>query len=178
MKMKKPNKSKTDVEWGVDSRYTTLEKRHNDGKHLMEARLNRLNNLSRQEIVKAKLMALKLQMEDYLKKTVPRENHSFTSFLSTYIDIIYDKRASFAQDINITPVSLSQIINNHREPKEEFMLRLMLHSELTYKGICDFQKRMWYEVYYHEKVCDLIAHQNEWKNSETKHVKIDNAALR
>ena len=84
----------------------------------------------------------------------------------------------FAKDIDVTPVSLSQILNNHREPKEEFMFRLMLHSELTYKDICEFQKKTWYQVYYHEKICDTMANQDEWRPAEKKHVKINNAVLK
>jgi len=132
----------------------------------------------RKQIIKAKLLQLKLKMEDYIKQPVYEEYNFFTSFLSDYIDTIYEKRVMFAKDINITPVSLSQILNNHREPKEEFMFRLMLHSELTFKSICEFQKRTWYQVYYHEKICDTMANQNEWKPTEKKNVKIKNAVLK
>jgi hypothetical protein len=117
-------------------------------------------------------------MEDYLTGPVYEDYNFFTNFLSNYIDIIYDKRVMFAKDINITPVSLSQILNNHREPKEEFMFRLMLHSELTFKEICDFQKKTWYQVYYHEKICDTMSKQDQWRPEEKKHVRIKNAVLK
>jgi len=85
---------------------------------------------------------------------------------------------SLANDINITPVSLSQILNNHREPKEEFMFRLMLHSELTFKNVREFQKKTWYQVYYHEKLYDTMANQDVWRPAEKKHVRIKNAVLK
>ena len=63
---------------------------------------------------------------------------------------IYSKRSSFAKDINVIPVSLSQVLNNNREPKEEFIMKLMIHSEKAYMDICEFHKKTWFQVYYHE----------------------------
>lgn len=177
MKTNKEASKITSPEFGVDSRYKSLDKKLSDGKILMEARLNRLNGLTRNQIIKAKLLQLKLRMEDFIQQPVYEEYDFFTGFLSSYIDTIYEKRVMFAKDMSITPVSLSQILNNHREPKEEFMFRLMLHSELTFKNICEFQKETWYQVYYHEKICDTMANQDEWRPAETKNVKIKNAVL-
>jgi len=178
MKTSKTAKRKVEPDFGVDSRYKSIDKKLADGKNLMQARLERLNNLSRNQIVQAKLLQLKLKMQEYLSQPVYEEFNFFTSFLSNYIDTIYEKRTMFAKDINITPVSLSQILNNHREPKEEFMFRLMLHSELTFKNVCEFQKKTWYQVYYHEKICDTMANQDEWRPTEKKYVKIKNAVLK
>ena len=163
-----------DPEFGVDSRYKTKKARISDGRILMEARINRINKLSDSQIVKAKLLQLKFRMEDYLKKPVYQEFNFFTDFLTNYIDTIYDKRINFANDITITPVSLSQVLNNHREPKEDFILKLMLHSELVYKNICEFNKKTWYQVYYHEKVCDTMSNQDKWRPRVSKHVKFEN----
>jgi len=178
MKSSKTAKKIIDPEFGIDSRYKSIDKKLADGKALLEARLKRLNSLSRNQIIKAKLLQLKLKMQEYLSQPVYEEHNFFTSFLSNYVDTIYDKRTMFAKDINITPVSLSQILNNHREPKEEFMFRLMLHSELAFKNVCEFQKKTWYQVYYHEKICDTMANQDEWRPTEKKHVKIKNAVLK
>jgi hypothetical protein len=178
MKKSKTAKGIIDPEFGVDSRYKSIDRKLTDGRNLMEARLKRLNNLSRNQIIKAKLLQLKLKMQEYLSQPVYKEHNFFTSFLSNYIDTIYDKRTMFAKDIDISPVSLSQILNNHREPKEEFMFRLMLHSELAFKNVCEFQKKTWYQVYYHEKICDTMANQDEWRPAEKKHVKIKNAVLK
>ena len=162
-------------ELGVDSRYKRKQDKLSEGKALLEARLQRLNNLSKSQVVEAKLLQIKYKMESYLKQPVYEKTNVFTDFLKSYIDSIYDKRIMFAKDINVTPVSLSQVLNNHREPKEEFMFRLMLHSELTFKGICNFEKKTWYQVYYHEKLCDTMGNQDTWKPEERKHVKIENA---
>jgi len=171
-------KAATYPEFGVDSRYKSKKEKLSDGQRLIEERLKRLKDLPKGQIVKARLIQLKLKMEEYLRQPVYLKNNFFTDFLSEYIDLLYEKRVLFANDISITPVSLSQILNNHRAPKEEFMLRLMLHSELTFKNICKFEKSTWYQVYYHEKICDTIANQNEWSPLEKKHVNIQHASLK
>jgi len=173
-KEKKSNKEIEGAEYGVDSRYTSKKQKIADGKALMEARLERMKNLSEDQIIKAKLLQLKLRMEEYIKKPVYKEHNSFTEFLKSYIDTIYSKRIHFARDVNIRPVLLSQVLNNHREPKEEFILRLMIHSEETYRNICKFQKQTWFQVYFHEKICDTIFNQDKWRPDVEKHVNISN----
>lgn len=70
---------------------------------------------------------------------------------------------------------MSQVINNHREPKEEFILKLMIHSEKVYKNVCEFDKKTWYQVYFHEKICDTMANQEQWQPEIEKHVRISEA---
>ena len=170
----KPSKIE-DPEFGVDSRYKNENERITEGKLLMEARINRINKLTSNQIAKARLVQLKLKMEDYLKKPIHKDYNFFLDFLTRYIDAIYDKRNLFAKDIGITPVNLSQVLNNHRPPKEDFILRLMLHSELVYENICEFKKRTWYQVYYHEKVCATMSSQDEWGPRVSKYVKFNKA---
>ncbi len=160
-----------DAEYGVDSRYKSNKERESDAAALMEARLKRMQNLSKNQIIRAKLMQLKLKMEDYLIKPVYDNHNYFSEFLGTYIDTIYSKRSEFAKDIDITPVRLSQVINNHREPKDEFIMKLMIHSEKVYKNICDFHMKTWFQVYFHEKICDTMASQEEWLPKIEKHVR-------
>lgn len=171
--MKDRNKrQEVDAEFGVDSRYASSRARKADGQALMEARLERMKNFSEEDIKRAKLMQLKLQMEDYLNKPVCSEKNFFTNFLSSYIDTIYSKRSSFANDIDITPVRLSQVLNNHRDPHEEFMLRLMVHSEKAFQGVCEFPQKTWYQIYYQDKICDTLLNEDEWKPKAEKHVKL------
>ena len=165
-------------EYGVDSRYKSIEDRNADGKALMKARKQRLANISDDQIIKARLLQLKLKMEEFLKTTVHKECDFFIEFLKSYIDTIYSKRVHFAEDINVKPVLLSQVLNKHREPKDEFILRLMMHSEKTFKSVCHFQKETWYQVYFHEKICDTISTQDRWIPEVEKHVKIDNLKIK
>lgn len=161
-----------DAEYGLDSRYDSKKESESEATLLMEARLMRMKNLSKDQIIRAKLMQLKLKMEDYLKEPIYDDKNHFSDFLKAYIDTIYPTRNKFAQDINVTAIRLSQVINNHREPQDEFMKRLMIHSEKVYENICDFQKKTWYQVYYHEKICDTMSNQEKWRPSLEKDIKL------
>lgn len=173
MNKKNENNFKEDPEFGLDSRYESRAESESEATLLMEARLNRMKNLSKEDIVRAKLMQLKLQMENYVKQPICDSRNYFSEFLKSYIDAIYSKRNVFAKDIDITAVSLSQVINNHREPKDEFIRKLMIHSEKVYSNICDFSKKTWYEVYFHEKICDTMSSQQEWRPKIEKQVKFN-----
>lgn len=161
-----------DAEYGVDSRYKSDKERESDATALMEARLMRMKNLSKDQIIRAKLLQLKLKMEEYLKNPVYDNRNYFSEFLESYVDIIYSKRSVFAKDIDIAPVSLSQVINNHREPKEDFIMRLMIHSEMAYKNVCEFHKKTWYQVYFQVKICDTMSSQEKWRPEIEKHVRL------
>jgi hypothetical protein len=176
--IKEKNKFKeiAGAEFGVDSRYTSKKEQLDDGKALMEARLHRMKNLSSDKIMKAKLLQLKLKMEEFVKEPIYQEESHFTKFLTTYIDTIYSKRIDFAKDIDIDANLLSKIVNNHRKPKEDFLLRLMIHSEKTYSNICHFHKGIWYQVYLQEKLSSLMAKQDQWRPRVERHVNIRNLA--
>lgn len=162
------------AEFGVDSRYTSKKEQLDDGKALMEARLHRMKNLSSDKIIKAKLLQLKLKMEEFVKEPIYQQENHFTKFLASYIDTIYSRRIDFAKDIDIDANLLSKIVNNHRKPKEDFLLRLMVHSEKTYHNICHFHKKIWYQVYLQEKLSALMANQDQWRPQVERHVNIKN----
>ncbi len=173
--MTENKKNIIDTEYGIDSRYKSNKESESEAAALMEARLRRMRNLSKEQITKAKLLRLKLKMEEYLKNPVYDKNNYFSDFLKFYIDSIYSKRNAFAKDIDVAPVSLSQVINNHREPKEEFILKLMIHSEKVYKNVCEFHTKTWYQVYFHGKICDKMSNQEQWRPEIEKHVRISKA---
>lgn len=174
---KKPNIINTDSEFGVDSRYKSAKDKEDDSVALMEARLARMKNLSKEDILRAKLLQLKLRMESYLKEPVIDNQNNFANFLETYVDTIYTKRSKFAHDINVTPVFLSQVINSHREPKEEFILKLMIHSEKAFRNVAEFQNKTWYQIYFHEKLCDTMSSLDKWRPEIEKQVKFSEAIL-
>jgi hypothetical protein len=161
-----------DVEYGIDSRYKSDLESVSEATALMEARLRRMKLLSNDQITKAKLLQLKLKMEEFINHPVYDNHNHFSNFLKFYIDSIYSKRSIFAKDINVDPVSLSQVINNHREPKDEFILKLMIHSEKVYKDVCSFNKKIWYQIYFNNKICEIMAKQEEWQPEIEKQVRI------
>jgi hypothetical protein len=160
-----------DPEYGLDSRYQSENERVTEAKALTEARSNRMKNMLQEQILQARLMQLKYRMEAYIQQPVYDDSNYFSEFLEFYIDNIYPKRNQFASDMDITPVKLSQVINNHREPKDEFIRRLMVHSEKVYKQVGDFDPKIWYQVYLHEKLCDTMASQDKWKPKIEKQIK-------
>ena len=173
MTMANKNNNMTEyIEYGVDSRYPSNMEKESESVKLMQARLDRMKNLSKEQIMHAKLLQVKLKMETYLKQPVYDNHNHFTNFLRLYIDSIYSKHCEFADDINITPVLLSQVINNHRAPKDEFIMKLMIHSEKVFNKICDFQKKTWFQVYFQEKICDTMSNQEKWRPKLEKQVKL------
>lgn len=168
----KENIINSDSEFGIDSRYKTKKEREQDSIALMQNRLERMKNLPKDQILRAKLLQLKLKMEDYLKKPVYDNQNHFAQFLEFYVDTIYSKRIDFAKDINVTANFLSKIINSHREPKEEFILKLMIHSEKAFEHVGEFHKKTWYQVYFHEKLCDTMSSQEKWRPEIEKQIKL------
>jgi len=59
-----------DAEYGIDSRYKSGLESVSEATTLMEARLRRMKMLSNDQITKAKLLQLKLKMEDFLNHPV------------------------------------------------------------------------------------------------------------
>ncbi|MDH5597770.1 MAG: hypothetical protein OEY34_01520 [Cyclobacteriaceae bacterium] len=171
MNSKRNKNSVEDADFGLDSRYKSKKEQVSEATSLMEARLMKMKNLSKGQIIRAKLMQLKLRMEEYIKQPTCDDQNHFSDFLKMYVDTIYSTRNKFAHDINITPIRLSQVINNHREPQDEFMMKLMIHSEKVYKNIGDFQKKIWYEVYFHEKICNTMSSQENWRPRLEKDIK-------
>ncbi len=172
MKATLKGNSNENTEFGVDSRYHNSKERESDSVALMEARLKRMKNLSKEQIMQARLVQLKLKMENYIHVEADDAKDSFTGFLESYIDILYSRRTEFASDVNISDVLLSQIINRHREASKDFMLKLMIHSEKIFSGISDFRKETWYHIYFQEKIRDMMATQKDWRPEIEKQVKL------
>lgn len=172
MKATLKENSNENAEFGVDSRYQNNKERESDSVALMEARLKRMKNLSKEQITQARLAQLKLRMENYIKAETDDARDSFTGFLEAYIDTLYSRRTEFANDVNISDVLLSQIINRHREASKDFMLKLMIHSEKIFSSISDFKKEIWYQIYFQEKIRDMMATQKDWRPEIEKQVKL------
>lgn len=66
----------------VDSRYSSAKEQRDEAKLLMEARKQRMSKLAQADNFKAKLMQLKLQMEEFMLKLMV---HSERVFKVTFI---------------------------------------------------------------------------------------------
>ena len=56
--------------------------------------------------------------------------------------------------------------------KEEFIGKLMIYSEKVNKNVYEIHKETWHQVYFHEKTCDTISNQEQWRPEIEKHVRI------
>jgi len=85
--------------------------------------------------VKANLLQLRFQIDDYINDKKFDKNKTFGYFLKTYIEGLEMKRKDFAGEINIKETELSQYINNHRTPPQNVIIRLELHSRKTISAV-------------------------------------------
>lgn len=171
MDNKSEHKELEDFKYLIDSRNLSDKEKTEERETILRARELRFREREEKEIIVANLLQLKYQMEDYLENPLCDHHPYFPKFLESYVDILYSKRKDFASDIDIEPTTLSHVINNHREPKDSFIYRLIVHSEATYKDICDFEKEIWPKIYYQDKICDFLSSSEKWKKTEAKHVR-------
>lgn len=109
-------------------------------------------------------------MEEYLEEGLCKSGPYFTLFLNTYVNTLYKKKKDFASDLSIDPIVLSQVLNDHRDPQESFIHRLVLHSMASFEKVCEFNEDMWPRIFYQDKVCKFLSSQNTLKEAEAKYV--------
>ncbi|MDR6567316.1 helix-turn-helix domain-containing protein [Chitinophaga sp. CC14] len=112
----------------------------------------------------AQLLQLKFLIEDYLKADSFNKEFYFGYFLKEYITRQEKKNKEFAQEIDVDPTELSQIINQHRKPTEKIIYRLELHSNRNFPAV------MWFRLLEKEREYEL-RHNNKIVDSEKIHVK-------
>jgi hypothetical protein len=106
----------------------TKKEQKEAAEQLAEARRKFREQSAKIEYIKANLLQLKSQIHDYARSEQYDPNKRFGQFFKTYLFIINKKSSEFAEEINIHETLVSQLINNHREPNEDILVRLELHS--------------------------------------------------
>ena len=91
-------------------------------------RRKQFENRTPQQKIHSNLLQLRFQLEDYLRGGKYAENLNFSHFLNEYINRLEKRDKQFAEEVDIKPAVLSQYLNNHRNPTEEFIIRLEIHS--------------------------------------------------
>jgi plasmid maintenance system antidote protein VapI len=127
-------------------------------------RKKRLRERSPEQQILANILQLKFQLEDYIQHSDYDDKHNFGFFLKSYIDILGKKNKDFAEEIDITSAELSQLVNSHRNPSKEILVRLELHSDNNIPAIA------WYRLLEKEQT-HLLAVDQELRKAEAKHVK-------
>lgn len=112
----------------------------------------------------SKLLQLKIQLEDYIKSNQYKESLNFGYFLNEYVSRQGKKGKEFASEVDVTPAVLSQYMNNHRKPKDEFIIRLEIHSSGMIPAI------NWFKVIQKDKEHEIMTNQT-LREEESKYVK-------
>ena len=155
----------------IDSRNLSSKEKQKEREAILNAREERFNKRSENERKVVRLLQLNYQMQEYVKDSACKSGPMFSKFLTSYVDILYEKRKLFAEDIQVSSILVSHLINGHREPNENFFYRLILHTQETFKPFCQFEKALWLKVFYQDKICGFSASLAKWGHEEKKNVK-------
>lgn len=130
---------------------------------LREARKKTKAQASERDILTAKLMQLKFQLEDYLSNREFESNRRFGYFLKSYLAILGKKRIDFAREIDVHETFLSQLINGRRKPNDNIIIRLELHSNKCIPA------EYWFRVVEKERIFEIKTNR-QLRNEERVHV--------
>ncbi len=122
------------------------------------------NKQSEKSKLISQLLQLKFLIEDYLKTDTFNKNYYFGYFLKEYITRLEKKNNQFADEINVNPTELSQVINKHRKPTEKLIFRLEIHSNRNFPAL------MWFRLLEKERAYEL-QHDKSIIDSEKKNVR-------
>ena len=116
---------------------------------LKDIRSKKKSALSSQQILYARVMQLRFQIEDFLNNEETNGKYSFAYFLEKYIRLNYKTNKDFAEDLNLKETALSLYLNKHRYPNDETIMRLDIHSGNNIPAI------LWYRLIEIEKLHSL-----------------------
>ncbi|UKB82323.1 helix-turn-helix transcriptional regulator [Chryseobacterium sp. MEBOG06] len=139
-------------------------KEKKDEEDFWVARRNQFDNRTHRQKMYSRLLQLKFQLEDYIDSSQYLEAFNFGFFLNEYVSRQDKKDKDFAVEVDVKPAVLSQYINNHRKPTDEFIIRLELHSNGLIPAI------NWFKVIQKDKEHEIMTNQ-KLRDEESKHVK-------
>jgi hypothetical protein len=144
---------------------TTAEKKKEE-EEFWQQRRERFENRLPQEKMYAKLLQLKFELEDYVNSNQYKAMFNFGYFLNEYVQRQGKLDKQFATEIDIKPAVLSQYVNNHRKPPENFSIRLELHSNglipaVTWLRLLQKDKE-------HKIMTDLVVRKDESQHIKNK----------
>ena len=142
----------------------TSEEMKSDSEAIQKLRRDSSVNQNDEVALTLQLLQLKYRIEDYVQKNTYDEKLTFSHFLKEYVLLANKKQKAFAQEIDMKPTELSQILNNHRKPPYGFVIRLEIHSNKTISALS------WNRLIEKENEYELIHDKNIWLE-ESKHVK-------
>jgi hypothetical protein len=167
MKTEKLNKKYSTAELANSfvfrTKLTSKQKKSADNE-LSNSRKKLRERLSDDQVLCARIMQLRFQMEDYLKSNEYDQEMAFSYFLKQYINLRYTINKKFAEDIKLNEAELSFILNNRRLPNEKVVARLGLHSNNLIPALS------WYKLLEKEREYHFV-HNHALMELEGKYVK-------
>ncbi len=149
--MNKDNLNIEDYKDLVDSRLPSKKMKRDNSDQLMRARLNAFSKENEKDALMLNLYQLKLMMEEEV--STEELKSAFYTYISSYVDLLYKTRKSFAHDIKFSQTQLSLILSGKRPATEEFVHKVCKHSNAIYTKInLDFNEKNWFYVFYQDKM--------------------------
>jgi transcriptional regulator with XRE-family HTH domain len=160
----KPNKSKNVRAFeDIDESFETPSMTENQQKENLSAfgsyRQKIKKDILDEDRLRLRLLRLKFQISQFLN--AQQSDYGFSFFLGFYMKCLELNGKTFAEEINIKPSELSQILHNRRDPNERIMMRLEIHSNYN------FPAPLWYEVLAKQKALELMNDDKLRKEEET-----------
>jgi plasmid maintenance system antidote protein VapI len=142
--MKKYSSEEITESFVITEKLTAKQKKEAD-LQLKGAREKVQSEMTAKDRLTLKIMQFKFRIEDYLSSENFNPKLTFSFFLKEYVNLLNKKRKNFAQEIDIDETELSQLINRHRLPNENIIIRLEIHSNNSIPAI------VWYKLIEREK---------------------------
>jgi hypothetical protein len=162
----------------IDSRKVSKWDKKENENALLQARLESSRESSVEDEILMNLYRLKLMLED--EAETPELKSPFYAYSSAYVDLLYNTRKSFANDIGFSQTQLSLILNGKRPPTDEFVSKIRLHSDKIYQKLnIDFNSSNWFTVYYLDRMSNYLTNAKKEKvslrniNKNIKSLKVD-----
>ncbi len=142
----------------------TKKQRETDTQAIQKLREKALEKRSDEANLMFQLLQLKFRIEDYIQKPDYEKQLSFGYFLRAYVDLVSNKQKEFAEEIDIKPTELSQLLNGHRKPPYGFVIRLEIHSNNAISAM------YWNRLIEKENEFELMNDKEMWRE-QRRHVK-------
>lgn len=95
---------------------------------LAKQRAKTQSAMSEKTRLSLELLQLKFRLEDYISSNEFDKKKTFGSFFKIYLKVVKKKEKEFAQEIKVHETTISQLVNDHRNPKDAILIKLEIHS--------------------------------------------------
>ncbi|MEM9935100.1 MAG: hypothetical protein AAF824_15855 [Bacteroidota bacterium] len=135
-----------------------------DRKECIEKRMSILNDMTEEDRMRADIMRLRFQIDNYLKVEGFAFDKTFGKYLEEYMRVLRKNRREIASDLAVHYTKLSRILNDKEEPNVELTYRLERHSGQL------IQATTWWKLII-KKQAFLISMDEETREREQQKVK-------